>query len=79
MPKKDDTKNAIVELSDQQIALVKLATLSAGLSHLFTSLITETNDDVSLKIVERINETMNQIDNLIMEDLLEIDLTKTRN
>ena len=79
MPNKEEDKQENLELSEKQIALVKLATLSAGLSTLFTMLITETDNRTSLKIVEKINDTMNQMDNLIMEELLEIDLTDKRN
>ena len=78
MPNKEDDKQENFELSEKQIALVKLATLSAGLSTLFTMLITETDNRTSLRIVEKINDTMNQMDNLIMEELLEIDLTDKR-
>lgn len=78
MPNKDDNKQENFDLSEKQVALVKLATLSAGLSTLFTMLITETDNRTSLKIVEKINDTMNQMDNLIMEELLEIDLTNKR-
>lgn len=78
MPNKDDNKQENFDLSEKQVALVKLATLSAGLSTLFTMLITETDNRTSLKIVEKINDTMNQMDNLIMEELLEIDLTNQR-
>lgn len=78
MPNKEDDKQENFELSEKQVALVKLATLSAGLSSLFTRLITETDDRMSLKIVEKINDTMNQIDNIIIEELLEIDLTNKR-
>lgn len=78
MPKKEEDKQENFDLSEKQIALVKLATLSAGLSTLFTMLITETDDKTSLRIVEKINDTMNQMDNLIIEELLEIDLTNKR-
>lgn len=78
MPNKEEDKQENLELSEKQIALVKLATLSAGLSTLFTMLITETDNRTSLRIVEKINDTMNQIDNIIMEELLEIDLTDKR-
>lgn len=79
MPKKEEEKQENFDLSEKQVALVKLATLSAGLSTLFTMLITETDNRTSIKIVEKINDTMNQIDNIIMEELLEIDLTNKRN
>ena len=78
MPNKEEDKQENLELSEKQIALIKLATLSAGLSTLFTILITETDNRTSLRIVEKINDTMNQMDNLIMEELLEIDLTDKR-
>ena len=78
MPNKEEDKQENLELSEKQIALIKLATLSAGLSTLFTMLITETDNRTSLRIVEKINDTMNQMDNLIMEELLEIDLTDKR-
>lgn len=78
MPNKEEDKQENLELSEKQIALVKLATLSAGLSTLFTMLITETDNRTSLRIVEKINDTMNQMDNLIMEELLELDLTDKR-
>ena len=78
MPNKDDNKQDNLELSEKQLALVKLATLSAGLSKLFTRLITEVDDAMSLKIVEKINETMTLMDDIIEEELLELDLTDKR-
>ena len=67
-----------VELSEQQITLVKLATLSMGLSKLFTAIATETNISVVNSMIEKVNETMERIDNIILEELLELDLTRTR-
>jgi hypothetical protein len=78
MPNKEDDKQENFELSEKQIALVKLATLSLGLSNLFTALASEVNDKTAKKIIERINSTLDTIDNIIEEDLLEMDLTKTR-
>jgi hypothetical protein len=78
MPKKEEEKQKNFELSEKQIALVKLATLSLGLSNLFTSLASETNNQTAKKMIERINITLDTIDNIIEEELLEIDLTTTR-
>jgi hypothetical protein len=78
MPNKEDDKQENFELSEKQIALVKLATLSLGLSNLFTALASEVSDKTAKKIIERINSTLDTIDNIIEEDLLEMDLTKTR-
>jgi hypothetical protein len=78
MPKKEEEKQKNFELSEKQIALVKLATLSLGLSNLFTSLASETNNQTAKKTIERINLTLDTIDNIIEEELLEIDLTTTR-
>lgn len=75
--KKEDLKDN-VELSEQQITLVKLATLSMGLSKLFTAIATETNMSVVNSMIEKVNETMERIDNIILEELLELDLTRTR-
>lgn len=75
--KKEDLKDN-VELSEQQITLVKLATLSMGLSKLFTAIATETNISVVNSMIEKVNETMERIDNIILEELLELDLTRTR-
>jgi len=78
MPNKEEDKQENLELSEKQVALIKLATLSAGLSKLFTRLITEVDDAMSLKIVEKINETMALMDAIIEEELLELDLTDKR-
>ena len=78
MPNKEDDKQENFELSEKQLALVKLATLSLGLSNLFTALASEVSDKTAKKIIERINSTLDTIDNIIEEDLLEMDLTKTR-
>jgi hypothetical protein len=78
MPNKEDDKQENFELSEKQLALVKLATLSLGLSNLFTALASEVNDKVAKKIIERINTTLDTIDNIIEEDLLEMDLTNRR-
>jgi hypothetical protein len=78
MPNKEGDKQENFELSEKQIALVKLATLSLGLSNLFTALASEVSDKTAKKIIERINLTLDTIDNIIEEDLLEMDLTKTR-
>jgi hypothetical protein len=78
MPNKEDDKQENFELSEKQLALVKLATLSLGLSNLFTALASEVSDKAAKKIIERINSTLDTIDNIIEEDLLEMDLTKTR-
>ena len=78
MPKKKEDLKDNVELSEQQITLVKLATLSMGLSKLFTAIATETNMNVVNSMIEKVNETMERIDNIILEELLELDLTRTR-
>jgi hypothetical protein len=78
MPNKDDDKQENFELSEKQLALVKLATLSLGLSNLFTALASEVDNKVAKKIIERINTTLDTIDNIIEEDLLEMDLTNRR-
>ena len=78
MPNNEDNKQENFELSEKQLALVKLATLSLGLSNLFTALASEVNDKVAKKIIERINTTLDTIDNIIEEDLLEMDLTNRR-
>jgi hypothetical protein len=78
MPNKEDDKQENFELSEKQIALVKLATLSLGLSNLFTALASEVDNKVAKKIIERINTTLDTIDNIIEEDLLEMDLTNRR-
>lgn len=78
MPKKKEDLKDNVELSEQQITLVKLATLSMGLSKLFTAIATETNISVVNSMIEKVNETMERIDNIILEELLELDLTRTR-
>ena len=78
MSKKEEDLKDNVELSEQQITLVKLATLSMGLSKLFTAIATETNISVVNSMIEKVNETMERIDNIILEELLELDLTRTR-
>jgi hypothetical protein len=78
MQKKEEELKDNVELSEQQITLVKLATLSMGLSKLFTALATETDLKMINSMIEKVNETMERIDNIILEELLELDLTKTR-
>jgi hypothetical protein len=49
-----------------------------GLSKLFTAIATETNMNVVNSMIEKVNETMERIDNIILEELLELDLTRTR-
>ena len=78
MPNKEEDKQENFELSEKQLALVKLATLSLGLSNLFTSLASETNEEKSKDIINHIILTMEHIDTIIEEELLEMDLTKTR-
>ena len=78
MPNNADNKQDNLELSEKQLALVKLATLSLGLSNLFTSLASETDEVMSKKIIDHIVMTMEHIDTIIEEELLEMDLTKTR-
>jgi hypothetical protein len=78
MPNNEDNKQENFELSEKQLALVKLATLSLGLSNLFTALASEVDNNIAKKIIERINLTLDTIDNIIEEELLEMDLTKTR-
>jgi len=48
------------------------------LSNLFTALASEVDNNIAKKIIERINLTLDTIDNIIEEELLEMDLTKTR-
>jgi len=78
MPNKDDNNKDNYELSEKQLALVKLATISLGLSNLFTSLASETDEVKSKMIIEKIVTSMEHIDTIIEEELLEMDLTKTR-
>jgi len=78
MPNKDDNNKDNYELSEKQLALVKLATISLGLSNLFTSLASETDEVKSKMIIEKIVISMEHIDTIIEEELLEMDLTKTR-
>jgi len=78
MPNNADNKQDNFELSEKQLALVKLATLSLGLSNLFTSLASETDEVKSQNIIDHIVMTMEHIDTIIEEELLEMDLTKTR-
>ena len=78
MPNNADNKQDNLELIEKQLALVKLATLSLGLSNLFTSLASETDEVMSKKIIDHIVMTMEHIDTIIEEELLEMDLTKTR-
>jgi hypothetical protein len=78
MPNKDDNNKDNYELSEKQLALVKLATISLGLSNLFTSLASETDEVKSRMIIEKIVISMEHIDTIIEEELLEMDLTKTR-
>jgi hypothetical protein len=78
MPNNEGDKQENFELSEKQLALVKLATLSLGLSNLFTALASEVDNHIAKKIIERINLTLDTIDNIIEEELLEMDLTKTR-
>jgi hypothetical protein len=78
MPNKDDNNQDNYELSEKQLALVKLATISLGLSNLFTSLASETDEVKSKMIIEKIVISMEHIDTIIEEELLEMDLTKTR-
>lgn len=78
MPNNADDKQENYELSEKQLALVKLATLSLGLSNLFTSLASETNEAKAKSIIDHIVLTMEHIDTIIEEELLELDLTKTR-
>jgi hypothetical protein len=78
MPNKDDNNQDNYELSEKQLALVKLATISLGLSNLFTALASETDEVKSKMIIEKIVISMEHIDTIIEEELLEMDLTKTR-
>ena len=78
MPNKDDNKQENYELSEKQLALVKLATISLGLSNLFTSLASETDEAKAKSIIDHIVIAMEHIDTIIEEELLEMDLTKTR-
>lgn len=80
MPNKkdDNNENEEIVLSELQLTYVKLATLSSGLSTLFTSLIYEGDTKIALKIIEKINDTMDLIDNVINEELIGIDLSSKR-
>ena len=78
MPNNADDKQENYELSEKQLALVKLATISLGLSNLFTALATETDNAKAKGIIEHIVIAMEHIDTIIEEELLEMDLTKTR-
>ena len=78
MPNNADNKQDNLELSEKQLALVKLATLSLGLSNLFTSLASETDEKKSRSIIDHIVLTMEHMDTIIEEELLEMDLTTTR-
>lgn len=80
MPNKkdDNNENEEIVLSELQLTYVKLATLSSGLSNLFTSLIYESDTKIALKIIEKINDTMDLIDNVINEELIGIDLSSKR-
>jgi predicted small metal-binding protein len=78
MPNKDDNNQDNFELSEKQLALVKLATISLGLSNLFTALASETDEVKAKSIIDHIVIAMEHIDTIIEEELLEMDLTKTR-
>jgi predicted small metal-binding protein len=78
MPNKDDNNKDNFELSEKQLALVKLATISLGLSNLFTALASETDEVKAKSIIDHIVIAMEHIDTIIEEELLEMDLTKTR-
>lgn len=78
MQNKDDNNKDNYELSEKQLALVKLATISLGLSNLFTSLASETDEVKARGIINHIIIAMEHIDTIIEEELLEMDLTKTR-
>ena len=78
MPNKEDDKQENYELSEKQLALVKLATISLGLSNLFTALASETDEVKGRSIINHIIISMEHIDTIIEEELLEMDLTKTR-
>lgn len=78
MSNKDDNKQENFELSEKQLALVKLATISLGLSNLFTALASETDEVKARGIINHIIISMEHIDTIIEEELLEMDLTKTR-
>ncbi len=78
MPNKDDNNKDNFELSEKQLALVKLATISLGLSNLFTALASETDEVKAKSIIDHIVISMEHIDTIIEEELLEMDLTKTR-
>jgi predicted small metal-binding protein len=78
MPNKDDNNKDNYELSEKQLALVKLATISLGLSNLFTALASETDEVKAKSIIDHIVISMEHIDTIIEEELLEMDLTKTR-
>jgi hypothetical protein len=80
MPKKEEQKKEQEELSisDQQVALVKLSILASNLSGLFAEL-AKTQDTKEFKsLQEKIDNVMNQMDNIIIEELSGEDLTKVR-
>jgi hypothetical protein len=79
--KKDEMneQNEQVSPSEKQIALVKLSVLCVTLAEMFSTLIGVVDDKESVELVQKINNTLDTIDNIIEEELLEIDLTYKRN
>lgn len=72
-------QNEQVSPSEKQIALVKLSVLCMTLSEMFSTLIGIVDDKESIRLVQKINNTLDTVDNIIEEELLEIDLTYKRN
>jgi hypothetical protein len=72
-------QNEQVSPSEKQIALVKLSVLCVTLAEMFSTLIGVVDDKESVELVQKINNTLDTIDNIIEEELLEIDLTYKRN
>jgi hypothetical protein len=79
--KKDEMneQNEQVSPSEKQIALVKLSVLCVTLAEMFSTLVGVVDDKESVELVQKINNTLDTIDNIIEEELLEIDLTYKRN
>lgn len=72
-------QNEQVSPSEKQIALVKLSVLCMTLAEMFSTLIGIVDDKESIRLVQKINNTLDTVDNIIEEELLEIDLTYKRN
>lgn len=81
MKKKDENKEQKEnqQPSEKQIALVRLSVLCVSLAEMFSTLIGIDDDKESILLVQKINNTLDTVDNIIEEELLEIDLTYKRN